>query len=73
MLIYNYKEIEKSDYLAAIICGDFNLIFDKDVDCYNYKYINNPNTREKLIKLNSTYNMIDYFITLHPNKKHLNV
>lgn len=29
----------------AIICGDWNLIIDPDLDCENYKYINNPKAR----------------------------
>ena len=27
-----YKELEKSDNPGAIMCGDFNIIFDKDID-----------------------------------------
>ena len=29
----------------AIICGDWNLIIDPDLDCENYKHIDNPKAR----------------------------
>lgn len=34
-----------------ILCGDFNLVLNPDIDTYNYKYINNPKAREKLLEI----------------------
>ena len=34
-----------------IICGDFNLVLNPDIDYYNYKNVNNPNARQKVIEL----------------------
>ena len=44
-----YKDVQdlledtNSDY--TLICEDFNLILNPDLNFYNYKYINNPRTR----------------------------
>ena len=32
-------EICNSDFT---ICGDFNLVLDPNMDCYDYKHVNNP-------------------------------
>ena len=32
-----------------ILCGDFNLVFNPDLDYYNYINMNNPNARNKLL------------------------
>ena len=37
-----------SDHL--ILCGDFNLIFDSNMDCYNYVSINNPRSRSVILE-----------------------
>ena len=38
--IFQYtEEIGNVDF---ILCGDFNLIIDSEIDCFNYKNINNP-------------------------------
>ena len=36
------KEIENDN---VIICGDFNLVMDPDLNTNNYKYVNNPKAR----------------------------
>ena len=33
-----------------IICGDFNLVQEFELDCLNYKNLNNPRTRNKLLE-----------------------
>ena len=33
------------------ICGDFNLVLNPNLDCYNPLHINNPNARDKLLEL----------------------
>ena len=60
-----YKLIEKSDSILTIVCGDFNLIMNKDLDTYNYKNINNPKARDVIIQNNETFNMVDYFRVLN--------
>ena len=49
-----------------IICGDFNLVLDPHIDCCNYRNINNPNAREKLLDIIDQYRLIDPFRELFP-------
>ena len=35
----------------VIITGDFNLIIDPNMDCMNYRNVNNSNAREAILKL----------------------
>ena len=39
------QKIEEIGNDRAIICGDWNLIIDPDLDCENYKHINNSKAR----------------------------
>ena len=52
-----------------VIGGDFNLIFDKDLDSMNYKYLNNPNARQEVIKLMDELNLKDIYRENNPNIK----
>ena len=50
-----------------ILCGDFNLIFDPNMDCYNYVSINNP--RSVIWVSMRIHELIDTFPYFHPNTK----
>ena len=39
------QKVDEFDNDMTIICGDWNLIIDPDLDCENYKNINNPKAR----------------------------
>ena len=39
--------------------GDRNLLLNPDVDGKNYKHVNNPNSRQKVLKLMSDLNLYD--------------
>ena len=53
-----------------VMCGDFNLVQNTELDYYNYKHINNKNAREKLLEIKSCYNLTDPYRELFPlNKK----
>ena len=43
--------IEKFSSDFQIICGDWNLVLDPDLDCYIYLYVNNPKVRNNLLKI----------------------
>ena len=36
------QNIEELDNEMAIICGDWNLIIDPELDCENNQHVNNP-------------------------------
>ena len=50
-----------------IWCGDFNLVLNTSLDCYNYKCISNPKARDKVLELIESYGYVDPFRQLHEN------
>ena len=52
-----------------IITGDFNLVQDQELDTYNYRNVNNPKAKEKVIEILEIYNLIDPFRELYPDYK----
>ena len=41
-----------------MICGDFNLVLNPEIDCNNYKWVNNPRPRNFFINLMKDFNSI---------------
>ena len=56
-----------ADY--SIICGDFNLVLDPQIDCHNYININNPHARSKVIQMMQELNLCDAFRYHNPDLK----
>lgn len=51
-----------------IICGDFNLVLNPSVDYdSNYKHVNNPAARNKVLEIIENNNLIDIFREHHPD------
>ena len=46
---------------TIVICGDFNLVQNQDLDTYNYVNINNPRAKNKVSNLKEELNMVDPF------------
>ena len=43
-----------------IICGDFNLVLDSDLDYdEGYRHVNNPRARDKVIDIIDNFNLVD--------------
>ena len=61
-----FLELDNEYY---ILCGDFNLVLDQDLDTYNYTNVNNPKAREKLLEIMDDLQIVDYFRFLNPDKK----
>lgn len=61
--------IENFDNQQVIITGDFNLVQDQELDTYNYRNVNNPKAKEKVIEILEIYNLIDPFRELYPDYK----
>ena len=40
--------LQNPDADHAILCGDFNLVFDSSKDCENYSNVNNPRADLKI-------------------------
>ena len=67
--IYNVKlnTLCQQDHL--IVCGDFNLVLNPELDSFNYVNINNPRSRKCVLEMLQLHNMTDAFRYLHPTVK----
>ena len=65
--IVNIIDNNLLDYF--LLCGDFNLVLDPNLDCSNYKNINNPQSRNVLLSSISDGNWKDIFRYLNPTTK----
>ena len=57
-----YKDLVEdtnSDY--TIVCGDFNLVLNPDLDSYNYKHINNPRVRQIVLNMMVECDLCDVY------------
>jgi hypothetical protein len=63
--------IENFDNQSCILCGDFNLIQNFNLDIQNYVSINNPRYRKKHLDIKEDYNLVDPFRELYPDLKRL--
>ena len=61
--------MSKYEDTLFILAGDFNLIFNQDMDCHNYVNLNNPNARDKVINMLIEYNLIDCWRESHLEEK----
>ena len=62
--------LDTNDQDYVFICGDFNIALDPEKDTYNYKHVNNPQSRRKVLDIMSTYNLKDAFRHFNPETKH---
>ena len=51
----------------TIVCGDWNLILDEELDCRNYVKVNNPNARKRVIEVCNELDLIDVWRIQNPN------
>ena len=61
------KLLENADY--NILCGDFNVALDNEIDTFNYRHVNNPRARRAIIDLMRQYDLSDTYRDLHPDTK----
>ena len=63
------KLIEESQQDHLIVCGDFNLVLNPELDSFNYVNINNPRSRQCVLEMLQIHNVKDAFRYLHPTMK----
>ena len=67
-----YKTIRKNinDFSNdnIVICGDWNLVLDPDMDNEIYRHINNPNARREVLKFIDEDQFIDIFRFINDDK-----
>ena len=68
---YSYikQKIEELDNEMAIICGDWNLIIDPELDCENYKHVNNPKARAVVKDLLDELEIMDAYRLINEEEK----
>ena len=62
-------KIEDLQNLPIILCGDWNLVQDYDLDTVGYLHHNNPNAREKVLSMKEELELIDPWRGQNPEKK----
>lgn len=62
----SFLELDNDYY---ILCGDFNIALDQELDTFNYSASNNPKARGKLLEIMNDLNLIDYYRILNPGRK----
>ena len=53
---------------SYIICGDFNLVINPNLDCENYINVNNPKARKKVLEIMEHRHLIDSYRQFYPEK-----
>jgi exonuclease III len=53
-----------------ILCGDWNLVLDSDKDLFNYKAVNNPKARNKVLSYIAEKELVDIWRSFHENDRH---
>lgn len=55
-----------NDYF--ILCRDFNLVLNPEMDTFNYCNVNDPKARENVLDNIKDLQLVDYFKILHPDR-----
>ena len=63
------ESIEEFDNEIVIICGDFNLVQNQELDTFNYINVQNPNAKEAVLMMNDELNIVDHFREIHVDLK----
>lgn len=63
------QRIDELENKMAIICGDWNLIIDPELDCENYKHVNNPRARAVVKDFLDDMEFIDAYRLINEEKK----
>ena len=61
------KVSDEQDHL--VICGDFNLTLNPNLDSQNYLNLNNPRARLTVLDIIEEYGLIDLYRYFNPNKR----
>ena len=63
------ESIGEFDNEIVIICGDFNLVQNQELDTFNYINVNNPNAKEAVLMMKDELNIVDPFREIHVDSK----
>ena len=65
--IQDILEQNSADY--SIVCGDFNMVLNPELDTYNYLYINNPKACTAVQNMIDSEDLIDIFRQNYPQTR----
>jgi exonuclease III len=54
-----HEKMSQFENSLFILAGDYNLILNPEMDCFNFVHLNNPNARDKVCNIMSEYNCLD--------------
>jgi len=60
------KIIDEFENEQYIICGDFNLVLNQNLDTSNYIHVNHPNSKNILLQNLEVFDLVDPFRELYP-------
>ena len=63
------QKVEDLDNEMIIMCGDWNLIIDPEIDCENYKHVNNPKARAVVMEFLEDFEYMDAYRIINDDKK----
>ena len=63
------QKVEDLDNEMIIMCGDWNLIIDPEIDCENYKHVNNPKARAVVMEFLEDLEYMDAYRIINDDKK----
>lgn len=61
--------IEDFDNETTMICGDFNLVQNQDLDTDNYIHVNNPRAKQRILDLKEELSLVDPYRELYSETK----
>ena len=62
-------KLSEFDNDFVIMCGDWNLVLNPEVDTHNYLHINNPKARQVVLNLIEEENFIDVWRVMNEDEK----
>jgi exonuclease III len=63
------ESLSQERELPNIICGDWNLVLDQELDTINYVRENNKNSRHKVQEMIESMDLLDIWRAIHPERK----
>ena len=64
-----FQNIDDFNNENLVICGDYNLVLDPELDLYNYVHLNNPQARMKLLEYIEEKDLIDAYRQFYPETR----
>lgn len=64
-----YKKMASFSNTSFLLCGDWNVVQDTNIDTYNIIHNRNPNSRKKIEEIVESLELLDPWRTCYPNDR----